>query len=481
MKRLALLAVAAPALLAAQGYRISGVTTTQLIELRQLVRDSLPVASVPGSGEWRVTPDGVPALCPAASAFCEYERSGDKISAAPLLQDLSVSAWGWREGLSLHADVRLRTQLGTQNGLLYPRAGDHFDALDAYAQLEHPDWRARLGRQWITSGLGTYAYDGGDGLWRRDALSAELWAGRALLAGLDEPYTSDQLAAVDNLPPPQNGYLFGGRARYRPDPLSAAAITYQRVILSDRSGLYAERASVDASTRRFVAAVDLALAYDFATGDWNEARLRVGSGLGHTLAWSGEVRHSRPYFELWTIWGAFSPVGFDEERATVDWTPVGSAFSGSLRGAWRTYADPGTAVPGVRTNGWRAGGDARWQQSEALFAFGSYDVDIGSGAASTDVRTGARWTRSAALSFGADLAITQNIYEFRVGTGRIYGVSVDGAWRVAPDVRLVADAALYQHALTNGAPGPDWTQHRAALRFEWTMGRDPGMPAGRAP
>lgn len=472
-----MLAVACPALLGAQGVRISGVTTVQFVELRQLVVDSVPATEVPGAEQWRTTTGGVPTLCLVDAPFCTFERSGSRISAAPLLQDLTIASWGWREGLSFHANVRARSQLGGTDGLLYPRADDHLQVLDAFAELDRSTWRGRLGRQWISSGLGTYSFDGANALWRHDAFTVEGWGGRALVAGLNEPYTSAQLAAVDNLPPPENGYLFGGRARYRPNPLSAVAFTYQRVLLSDRSGLYAERASLDASSREFGVTADLGLNYDVATGDWNEARLRIGTPPGRTLAYSAEVRHSRPYFELWTIWGAFSPVGYDEVRSIVDWTRRGSPLSATLRGAYRTYADAESAVPGLRTNGWRAGGDVRWQNDGALSAFGSYDVDIGSGAASTDVRAGTRWDRSDKLSFGADLAATQNIYEFRVGTGRIYGVALDGAMRVAPDVRIVLDAALYQHMLTNGAAGPDWTQRRATARFEWTVGRDPGMRA----
>jgi hypothetical protein len=264
-------------------------------------------------------------------------------------------------------------------------------------------------------------------------------------------------------------------------PLAAAAVTYQRIVLADRSGLYSERASLDASTRQFSAvAIDIGLNYDFSTDAWNEARLRLGAGMGQPLGYSVEMRHSRPFFELWTIWGAFAPVGFDEERATVSWIPRGAPWTLSLRGAYRTYA-PIDAGFTLRTNGWRAGGDVAWQGAGPLSAFGSYDVDIGSGAASTDVRSGLRWSATDAYSLGADLSMTQNIYEFRVGTGRIYGAGLDGAVRLAPDVRLVMDAALYQHTLTNGAPGPDWTQRRAAVRFEWTVGRDPGMPAGGAP
>ena len=478
--RLVALALALPALLAAQGVRISGVTTMQLVELRPLRTDSLPAASVPGTGEQRVTAEGVPAVCPLTSDWCIFEGSASRVSAAPVIQDVTVAAWGWQQGLSFHAQLRARTQLGDRTGLLYPRSGDHFDAVEAYAELDRERWRARLGRIWVTGGLGAYAFDGGTALWRRAALSVEGWAGRALLAGLSEPYSSSELAAVDNLPPRQNGYVAGGRARYRPDPLTAAVLTYQRVIAGDRSGLYSERAALDVSSRGLPATADLGLAYDFAAGGWNEARLRVGTAWSRPVDVSLEARHSRPFFELWTIWGAFSPVAFNEARTIVDWTPRGSPLSVAVRAAYRRYEETDAGLS-LRTNGWRAGAEARWLGERSLSANASYDVDIGSGAASTDVRAGVRWARSSTLSLGADLSATQSIYEFRVGTGRILGAGVSGSYAITPDVRVAGDAALYQHALTNGAPGPDWTQRRATARLEWTLGRDPGAYAGRAP
>ena len=478
MTRLAALAlVLTPVTLGAQGLRISGVTTMQLVDLRPLVIDSVPASSVPGTGEWRTTSSGVPAICPETSTFCEFERSTNRASAAPLLQDLTIAGWGWMEGLSFQADLRARTQVGGQSSFVFPRTDDHFDVIDAFAQLTRASWQARLGRQWLTSGLGAYDFDGADALVRRGRISIEGWAGRALVEGLAEPYTSAQLAAVDNLPPQQEGYLFGARARYRPNVLTAASLTYQRILIADRSGLYSERAGFDASTRQFGAALDLALTYDFASGDWNEARLRVGTGGTGALGASAELWHSRPYFELWTIWGAFAPVGFDEERATVDWRPRAVPLAFALRGAYRKYAETNAGIS-LRTDGWRAGGDVIWRRESALSASGSYDVDIGSGAANTDVRLDIRWMPSSLFSLGAEGSVTQNIYEFRVGTGRIYGFLADGSVLVRPDVQLSVSAGLYQHALTNGAPGPDWSQRRATVQVAWMVGRDPGLGVG---
>lgn len=461
-------------MLDAQGLRISGITTMQLVELRPLVIDSLPASQIPGTGEWRTTSEGVPAICPTGSSFCQFERSGQRASAAPLIQDVTIAGWGGLPGLSFRGDFRARTQVGGYAGFVFPRANDHFDVLDAYAQLDRSSWQARLGRQWVTSGLGAYDFDGADALVRRSAYTLEGWAGRALVAGLAEPYTTQQLAAADNLPPQQQGYTFGARARYRPDALSAAALTYQRVLIADRSGLYSERAAFDATTRRYPVAIDLALAYDFASESWNEARLRVGTSGAGVVGLSAEALHSRPFFELWTIWGAFSPVGYDEGRATVAWRPNSTPFSFAVHSAYRKYAETNTGID-LLTSGWRAGAAVNWQGKSALSASGSYDVDIGSGAASTDVVAAVRWIPSAYASLGAQALATQSIYEFRVGTGRIYGIAGDGSVLLSTDLQLAVSAGIYQHTLINGAPGPDWTQRRAAVRLEWMLGSDPGM------
>ncbi len=473
------LLAAAPTIAGAQGIRVSGTTYIQLVELRPLVTDSAPASSIAGTGEWRTTTDGVPALCPLNSAYCRFERSGRRMSATPALQDVTIAGWGWSQGLSFHANVRARTQLGGA-AFTFPRADDNFDVLAAYAELDRGQWRGRLGRQWITGGLGAYDFDGASAEARRDAVSLEGWAGRALIAGLNEPYTSEQLAAVENLAPSQGGLIAGGRARWRPDALVAATAMYQRVIAADRSGLYSERAALDASVRRFGATFDLNLTYDFAGDDWNEARLRIGAGATREIGASLELRHSQPYFELWTIWGAFAPVGYDESRATLDWRPKRVPVMFALRGSYRTYADASAGFD-LRTNGWRAGADVIWNAAESLGASASYDVDIGSGASSEEARVGVRWMQPEGVALAANATVTQNIYEFRVGTGRIYGLMASGSVPLQRDLRLALDAGLFQHTLTNGAPGPDWTQRRVSARFEWTVGRDPGTGAGGAP
>ncbi len=399
------------------------------------------------------------------------------ISAAPLLQDLSLSSWGMAEGLSFHADLRARTQLASQS-LIYPRADDHLDVLDAWAELQRPWGRARLGRQWLTGGLGAYDFDGASALLRRDRWSAEGWAGRALVAGLNDSHASGALAAVENVPPAEDGWIFGARARFRSGAGTSGALMYQRIVVADRSGVYAERAAADFVTRVRGATVDGAFAYDFATGAWNEARLRVAAQAGRGIGLSTELRHSVPFFELWTIWGAFSPVGFNEARATVDWRPAAGSIGVALRGAYRKYEDSNADFD-LRSNGWRAGADVSWAGAGPFTALATYDVDIGNGASRNDARGSVRWSADDETSLGLDLSALQTIYEFRVGTGRVFGLAIDGSRRLRGDLRVSGDIGVYRHQQSLGAAGPDWTQKRAALRLEWSIGRDPGTGSAK--
>jgi hypothetical protein len=129
-----------------------------------------------------------------------------------------------------------------------------------------------------------------------------------------------------------------------------------------------------------------------------------------------------------------------------------------------------------------AGNLSIWPRSVPMQP-GTYtiNIDLGNGASTNDGRAGMRWTASRDVTVGCEGSVTQTIYEYRIGTGRVYGAALNGAVQVTPEVRVVADGGIYRQLLTNGAAGPDWSQRRASLRLEWTVGNDPGSTRGRAP
>lgn len=470
----------APNPLAAQSVRVTGVTSLQGVDLRPLVEDSVPVAEAVGVGPYRVLPDGRVVRCIEGDAVCRFRSSGERVMAGPLVQDLRASAWGLGQGISLHAHARLRETLGT-DPVQWPRSGDAFDALEAYLQVDRGALRARLGRQWVVGGLGVYNFDGASLQVRRGRARIEARLGRSLVAGLNDPVGGSLLGGVDDLPPDEHGRLWGVSAALAVPGGGAVAATWQRVIREDGAALYSDRAALDGSTKLAGVTVDAALAWDLSGQEVNEARLRASKSLAWGLTASAEARRHRPFFESWTIWGVFSPVAFDEARGTLGWRSTDSRLGVTLRGGRREYDETGegfSATP-LRGDGWRAGAGADWARGDHWLWYADYDIDIGFGASRSDVAGGARWSPDENRYLGIALSGLQNVYEFRVGTGRILGVRAEAGTRVARDARIVGDAAIYSHRLRDGAMGTDWSQRRVSVRLEWTVGRDPGVPARR--
>jgi hypothetical protein len=460
----------------AQGVRITGASWWQGIDLRPFRRDSVMRSQTTEVAGIRRSTDGTLVSCLEGSLHCTFLAAAPRVFAQPVLHDLSVAGWGIGEGVSFHAHGRVRTPLG-EGDASWPRMNDRFDLLDAYVEVDRSRGRVRVGRQWTLGGLGAYSYDGGSLLMRGGAIDGEVMGGQALVQGINEPYTSEEIGQVDDLPPEQRAWLIGARGRWRSAGGShAMTATYLRILADDRSGLYAERAALDGSFRLLGLRADANLAYDAAGGVVNEARLRLARRVVSGLDLSGDVRRHRPFFELWTIWGAFAPVGFDEVRATGTWTRADGALNASASGARRRYSDPGTGLQSVRlrTDGWRLSVEGNWTPTEAWTATGSYGVDVGVGASQSDGVVGVSWRPGQGTDVGATFSARQTIYEYRIGTGRILGVFGHASMALTSDLRARVEAGQYRHRLTNDAVGPDWGQRRASARLEWAVGADPG-------
>src|SRR5688572_7019792 len=165
---LALAAVSA----GAQDVRVIGVTSAQAVDLRPLVDDSVPISEASGSGPYRTLADGTVVRCIDGEAYCRFRSSGQRAMAAPLVQDLSAVVWGLGEGISAFTHLRLRGSFGSQT-LEWPRANDAFDALEAWIEIDRRLFRARLGRQFVSGGLGVYNYDGASIALKRERAQLE--------------------------------------------------------------------------------------------------------------------------------------------------------------------------------------------------------------------------------------------------------------------------------------------------------------------
>jgi hypothetical protein len=474
---LALLLFVVPAAVSAQGVRVNGTTSMQAVDLRPLVEDSVAVAATTGTGPYRAMADGRLVRCVEGEAFCRFRGSGERELFAPVVQDLRAVAWGFGEGISLQTHLRGRTSVGSTPS--WPRADDAFDAIEAWLEIDRGPARARLGRQWTTGGLGLRNYDGASLLVRQGRARIEAFAGRSLVSGLNEPVDGGLIGALDDLPPDEAGWLFGARGSAAIGTRGAVAAEWQRVIRADRAALYSDRISGDANTRLFGTVIDASLTWDLGERQANNASLEISRSLALGIAVSAQARRHRPFFDAWTIWGAFSPVAFDELRAGAGWRHPTGVLGVDVRAAWREYdeTEEGLESDPLKGSGWRAGVGLDWVPRESWFLYGDYDIDIGFGASRSDVVAGARWMPDESRFVGLAVSGLQHIYEFRVGTGRVAGVRVEAGTPLGSVTRLVADGAVYLHRSVGAFP--DWSQRRLSIRLEWTAGDDPGARAQR--
>lgn len=466
---------------AAQSVRVSGTSWIQLVDLRPLRLDSVTYASTTVDAQgFRTTTDGQPVQCPTEGGYCTLLVSDARRTAAPLVQDLTLSGWGLGQGISVHAHLRGRGTLGS-DALPWPRAADHFDALDAYLNIERDRYRLRLGRQFTAGALGRFNFDGVALAVRQPTWSVEGFGGASLVAGLNEGYTAGGMGVVDDLPPDDGAWLLGARARYRPSPRTSIQAEYQRTLRDDRGALYAERASAAATTRLAGVGIEAEWTEDLLTRTVNEARLMLRRAFPRAHEATLELRRSRPFFELWSIWGAFSPVAFDEARGAVRKVTAHGRLDARLGGAYRRYGESnaGLAVAPLREDGWRVNGAITYTFSDQLSAYGDYARDINPGASRSDATAGLAWS-SPRWTVGAAISALQSIYEYRLGTGRLYQAMVNGSLQLASDLRVAGDLALSRQRTSPASRGTDWSQRRASLRLEWLVGHDPGAAGARA-
>jgi hypothetical protein len=467
---------------AAQQLRVSGTTALRYIELRPLIRDSIAAVDVGGSGLLRVLPDGRSARCVPEDPYCRMTAQGPRVAAIPLLHDLEASAWGFGRGVRGYAQVRMRTALGS-GALLWPQADDAFDLVVAYAELERARYRVRAGRQWQLSGLGFYNFDGVNArLESAHGAGVEGWLGRSLMRGMNETRAAGALASIEELAPAAGGLLVGINARYRPSPRLSMGATYQADFRTDGAGLWAELAAASVSLAGTAGDIDARLELDVASMALNEGGLRFRSTPVGPFVLHAGARRYRPYFELWTIWGAFAPVGFDELTGGVAWSPGPRAPLVRAEASYRSYGDTGVehALDSFRGSGGGASLSAvwapvaRWRMDAAMRAEGGF------GAARRDGHIGVMHRLGDVGSLAVQALAFERLYEFRLDEGTVYGLAAELSLRLSSRAQLAAGAAAYHYPARSQAAGVDWNQRRGTLRVQWTAGAEPAPPLARA-
>ena len=479
--------------LRAQGYRVRLDTRVQAVGFRGVQIDSVPVGdTVTGPGGGPTTPDGYAVYCPSGAPYCTYFRPGPVRRGGPFVTTADLTVWGFGlPGVSAHATARAGVDLGNVDA--WPGTDPTLQLVTGYVEYAAQRVTARAGRQLTFSRLGATGFDGASVTLRdgKRGLEATGYAGWGLARGVALPVTSPALNPLDDFQPRQRQLVAGFGGGWT----SAAAdvrADYQREVDPRSDYFVSERVGLSGAVRPAPGwSVTGGADYDMAAGWWGSAELSLAYTKRAVSASVGARRY-RPHFELWTIWGAFSPVPYHAAQAQVAVRAM-QQVQLRARGEWYRFENSETATPlvDVVQSGWRGEvGFTAWPASGWTLD-GGYEREYGPGAASAGASGSATYAPAATWRVTVHGATLDRPLEFRYAESvlRMYGVEAEADPRER--LRVSVGATRYvEDRRRPDAAAFDWGQWRLTLRVTLLFGRGDElgglppavrrMPRGRA-
>jgi hypothetical protein len=378
--------------------------------------------------------------------------------------DLTLWGLGVR-GLSARVNGRLGVDLGDDE--VWPGTEPALQLVEAYAEYAHRLFTARGGRQLLVNRLGIVGFDGGRATTRigRSGIDAEAYVGLGLARATALPVTSPVLDPLDEFQPRSRQILAGAAVGYR-GRIGDVRLDYQREVDRDSRNFVSERAALTLDVSpvdrwSFTAGVD----YDLTNTWFGNADATVR----YTAPWItavGGLRQYRPHFDLWTIWGAFSPVPYHAVNTAVWVRPVRAV---ELRARWERYAfsDTETETPlvDVDDDGWRLGVGATWTPVPTWRLDAGYREEYGPGASSDGFEGSVSWLPTRALSLTAYGSTLDRPLEFRFEEASVEVLGLEVDWRPSDRLGFGVGAAHFSEDRDRpDAAAFDWNQTRLHAR-----------------
>jgi hypothetical protein len=469
------LACLQPAAVGAQGYRLRLDSRFQSVAFRGLTPDSIPVASaVVGPEGGFETPDGFAVHCAPGRDYCSFFRPGPKLASAPLLSSADVTVWGLGvPGLSVRGNARWGVDLGRDD--FWPGTRPEVQLVEGYAEYATELLTGRLGRQQVTGRLGWHGFDGADLTLRspRLGLEASGYVGWGLARAANVPINSPSLNPLDEYQLVRRSVVAGGEVGWRSRYVDARA-EYRREVDPAADLFIAERTALTAvlrPTRHLI--LSGGTEYDLAQGWWGSSDLSLRYSADRLSADAG-VRRYRPFFELWTIWGAFSPVPHTAVAGSIALAPL-HQLSLRVSGERYWFDDSGaeTALARFEDDGWRFSLAATASLDSALTIDGGYHAEVGPGANSRTWDGRVTWVPVAAVSVSLFGSTLTRPLEFRFDEAQVDAVGVDAEFRPSETLRLALSGSQYfEDRRRPDARAFDWNQFRVQARVTWLFGSD---------
>ncbi|WP_337172545.1 hypothetical protein [Gemmatimonas aurantiaca] len=431
----------------AQHYRLRLDANAQSAAFRRLVPDSILATRVVASPNGGLqTPDGYAVRC-LGNDYCLFMRTGDALRAVPVSTTVNLAAWGFGvEGLSLQATGRVIADAGRDR--VWPGTSPTGQLLEGYVEYQRGVIVARAGRQLLSSRLEPLGFDGATvkSRWDRASMEFTAYAGWGLAQASALGVTNPLLNPLDEWRPRDRQTVAGAEVQYRGERIDVRT-EYRREIDPRDHYFVSERATVSLGARlanlRLIGGADLDLLDNSPgsadlTATYMQPRFSVSAG----------VRRYQPYFNLWTLWGAFNPVAYHAVNATAELRPR-SWLTVHASGELYAYEDAEIStgvVPDLTNRGRRLSSGATVTIGNAVTIDGHYDLERGPGAAGQygDIAVSYAPSDQYALSvYGGTMARPLELRYFDA-TARWIGTRAD--WRLSSHHRMWGDLAFMRDA-----------------------------------
>ena len=479
---LGLLTLAGGSPVAAQGYRVRLDSRLQSVSWRGVESGTIPRAqAIPQPGGGFLTPDGYAALC--GEGTCSFFAPGAELRGVPWVTQADLTVWGLGiAGLSARGNARWATDLG--DSAIWPGTEPAVQLLEGYLEYARAGLNARAGRQLLLGRLGAYGLDGGRVLYhhRRSGLEAGGYAGWGLARGAMLPVTDPALNPLDDFQPRDRQVVAGLELGWNRNAVDAR-LEYRRELDPAVDYFVSERAAASVALRPH-RRLGLAAGgeYDLAFGQVGSADLSL-SWIDARYSVTGGVRRYRAFFDLWTIWGAFSPVAHHAWHLSGTVRP-GSRLTLRARGQRFRFDDTETFTPAVTVEdrGWRFETGVTWSPARDWSVDAGYRTEFGPGASSRGFDGRVTWTVTDRLWLSAHGIRTKRPLELRYDDAELLGFGADVEFRPDDRWRLGLTAARYDEQRKRpDARALDWDQLRIAARITLLFGSNADrLPLPRA-
>jgi hypothetical protein len=455
-----------------RGRLFDGISTTAVLTRS---RFGPPERAVTGSFGGSQTPDGFAVDCRPGISYCQYFRPGPRLESQPLVTIADLTVWGLGlPGLSLRANARWGTDLSSDR--LFPGTEPALQLLEGYAEYATAGLTARLGRQQVTGRFGWTGFDGAavTGRLVRQGLELTGYGGWGLARSLDVPVTSPVLNPLNEYQLPQRHLTAGAILGWRSQPAELRA-EYRREVDPSVDYFISERAAFVAILRPLrQVTVNGAADYDIGSGWWGSSELFVRYGSSFLSA-DGGVRRYRPFFPLWTIWGAFTPTPYTAVDGSLAVTPVSRLrVQASGERYWFDNTGAETAQATYQDDGWRASVSASLQATRALTIEGGFHQDYGFGAAARAWDGRVTWVPSQTLTLAAFGSTFFRPLELRYSDSQVEALGIDAAIRMSDRLQFgLTGAQYFEDRQRPDAASFDWNQFRLHARVTWIFGSNP--------